>query len=469
MTLTASLTLATPITPTTSLDTARETYDDYLTPGVPSSSANLLISLAQSSAFVNSTNPPSLPASRLLRTLPARPCSNTPPQIPLVSRESSTSFQLLPAVTSNLRTYGIGTCDMAKVLANLEVEVSKHVQAATIPEVIVELEHGVAVPQGVRSKENSTRKLRSGDVASLVYDMQPSQRHRRTNDFVDRIHPKDEPHRVKMSLSANVITHGNDPFSVNVLSTWQTPVDLISLLQATTRSTTVSSTSSQQLSHLVTLTTSRHTGMPQPTPRGSAIRWNLLVANRSTTQTLNLAIVPVMIGANPQTVRVVSGNGDPTVTSVASVRIGSDAQNLPAWLYAPFRTHSKDDHAIKPASAAISRENISTRPSLKALTPLILLGPLPPGTSTTAEAVFLLISESGQLGSVEALRIVDLESRPKDGKGRWKWIDVKGDLLPDIVIAEIPPLSTSYVDNVDSQSQGHNNNGTGKVIEQHEK
>jgi hypothetical protein len=358
---------------------------------------------------------------------------------------------------------------MAKVLANLEVEVSKHVQAATISEVIVELEHGVAVPQGVQSEDNSTRKLRSGDVASLVYDMQPSQRHRRTNDFVDRIHPKDEPHRVKMSLSAEVITHGDDPFRVNVLSKCQTPVDLISLLQATTRNATVSSSSSQQLSHLVTLTTSRHTAMPHPAPRGSSIRWNLLVANRSTTQTLNLAIVPVMIGAIPQTVRVGSGNGDPTVESVFSVKRGSDAQNLPAWLYASIKTHSKAEHALKPASAAISRENISTRASLTALTPLILLGPLPPGTSTTAEAVFLLIAEAGQLGGVEALRIVDLESRPKDGKGRWKWIDVKADLLPDIVIAEIAALSTSHVDNADSQTQGHNNNGTGKVTEQHEK
>lgn len=455
MTLTATLSLA---ESATSVETKFEADDEYLTPGVPTSSANLLISLAQSPAFAKYPSPPTLPASRLLRTAPARPRSIKPPQVPASLRGSSVAFPLLPAVTSKIRTFGIGS--VTKVLANLDIEVSKHIQKATVSDVVVELEHGVALPQGLPLQDNSSRQLKGGDIISLIYDLQPSKRHSKGNALVDHNHPSPGPDKVKMSLTAIVTTLDDVPQTIRITSKWQTPVDLVSLLQPSTHISTSAATSNSRLAHPITLTTSRHPAMPHPAPQGSTIRWQLLVANRSMTETLNLAIVPVMQGASPTAPRDFSSNSDHIVASACNI-----ASKLPAWLYASTETHNKAESLIKSASTSASAGSYSPHPSLLILTPLIQLGPLPPGTSTTAEAVFLVLDGHHQSIGLEALRIIDLESRPKDGKGRWSWTDVKSDLLPDIVTAEPSVLPGGLVGSVQNTSLRDDEVGKKQSIE----
>jgi len=321
---------------------------------------------------------------------------------------------------------------MAKVLASMEIEVARDIKEAEIGVVTVTLEGGSAVRREVTEESRLPRTLRSGDLLDLVFDMIPSRRDGVDGQDNDDVHSHSAKHRATVFLTAKIFALSNPTRGLNIKSHWRTPIDLSSLAQSQGNASAPSSS----LLNLVTLTTSRHTGAAATSTSGSIIHWTLVIANRSPTRMLNLAIIPIVTGAHPTAPRSLASGHASNRTSASAL-----PTSLPTWLYTSTAYHNTPlpiSTAAGPGRPTSSVPAITgSTPALLPLTPHIPIGPLPPGTSTTATASFEVLDGRGA-GGVEALRVVDLDSM-KEGEGRdgrWRWGDVRVEWLPGLWVGE---------------------------------
>lgn len=455
--------------------------DEYLTPGVPVASQNLLAAIAQSSIFADSPNPPYVPASRLHKSplrVPRQRTLQLRSQIPTV-KAVSPQFKLQPAVLSRLRTFHLSTApSLSKVLANVEVEVAQDVGEAEIEGLDIAPEEGQIDLHGQQQARIVFPKtLKKGDVMSLAYIMSPDN----GSAFLDHSRPQSTKSRAKITLTATVTTDQNSTSApIKIQSHWFASIDFARTSRPSVPAPSTTDTASE-LDHLITLTTTRQNPYPTPPTAGTTFRWHVLLANRSTTRTLNLAIIPITPTANPITPRDWSATltsagsdsaaGNLRVTQKADGTVEQQQQRqgtwrapsqvdsytqLPMWLYASAAAHthagSRAGSAGAPATqsqAHASAHNqapspidfntiidsevthLRMTPSLLTTTPDIRPGPLPPGASTAVEVEFMVLGGAGN-GGVEALRVVDLDSAEREG--RWRWVDVAGGMLPGVFV-----------------------------------
>lgn len=427
--------------------------DEYLPSGVPISSPNLLAALAHSKPFAGHPDPPYLAASRLVKTAPTtRPQTlQLRPRLQPPLQATSSKFELLPAITSSLRIVNLGRApNTAKVLASVGLDVSQHLSRAGIDELEIVAEGGKAEACGVpEGKIILPREMKQDDSMSLIYDILPDQ-HRYNSNNTKTSEPANNT--ISLTINATAFGHNEANMPCRIRTHCTMPLDLSIFYPK-------AASGHEALDHLLTLTTTRHPSTPAHIKLGTYIRWNLLVANQSTTRTLDLAVIPITPWADP------SAPSRPEMISKGSVQNDTTrnqggsktrklerslARDLPTWLYASTRFHPTNttttahtSTSTKTTQDGASNDNtpsikppysLHPNPTLLPSPPLLYLDSLPPGTSTTAELSFFVLDarRGTTCGGIEALRIVDLDSF--DAEGRWRWVDVGGEGLPDIVV-----------------------------------
>ncbi|KAI9728649.1 MAG: hypothetical protein M1828_002755 [Chrysothrix sp. TS-e1954] len=441
--------------------TLQDSDDEYLESGVPAST-NLLAALQDIPEYRR--HPPTLTVARLSKVVPAGTALRD--QTKVLRNSTRRQFPLRPAVDTKILFQKVGTSpSRVKMLASLNVEISPYVDRLDLEDVGLDLLKGLARLVGAPPSLRLPLTCRGRDSLSFVYDLLPKPKKGNTMDGLQPI-----PHTVTLNLKAFVHLSGPDDqdedLSVPIRIAWRTSVDLTPLtrpLRLSGSPTTLNtsdtgpssspeqshprSMSSVYSSYLVTLTIS---GPSTSYLRGPPIQWSLLLANRSTKRTLNLALIPLTTHPPPS-----APSRDPAASTIKGHK---HKATLSASLFAAPNAGTTASSSNATANAP---PHPQPAPDLIPLTPDIRIGPLSPGQSTTAEMKFLPL-KSGVL-RVRAIRIVDLDrERGKPGgskaeqqvlgtkkaapgqselvaggEGQEKvWMDVEGEMLPDIVVEE---------------------------------
>jgi len=331
------------------------------------------------------------------------------------------------------------------MLASIGLDVSQHLSRASIDELEVVVEGGKAdrcgVPEG---RLNLPIGMNQGDSLSLIYDILPDQQRYHSNNM-----RTSDPANNIIALTVTATAFSNDEANLprRIRTQCTTPLDLSFFhLKA--------ASGHESLDSLLTLTTTRHPSTPAHSTPGTHVRWNLLIANQSTTRTLDLGIIPITPWADPSAPSRPEADSEESkgqARGSKSRKLERNlARDLPTWLYASARFHptytatpsttntsTASDAPQDPFSSSTTptiKPLRSTHPTLLPSPPLLYLDSLPPSTSTTAElSFFVLHARRGTTyGGVEAIRIVDLDSF--EAEGRWRWVDVGGEGLPDVVV-----------------------------------
>jgi len=309
----------------------------------------------------------------------------------------------------------------------LEIEISPFTNGDVLLESInLKLSAGRVEPLTTQKSLGLPVTCRPRDQVSFVYNLLPDQ--------VQSPPTRDEPvHTLTLHAIAALLRPIDDNGTATRLALklhWRTTVDLSSLtkksfftiphqLSTTSAKPAQSLTSTTTINPLITLTISG----PRTCEPHSTLHWSLLLANRSQTRTLNLAITPIT-RATP-----------PSPATIPPEPQGPDAGPRPNPTSLFASPSATDFPALHPNDQFLAHTNdFFDPPDLIPLTPDLRIGPLAPGASTTAEMRFLVL-RAGVL-RLEAVRVVDLDHDGEAEGAENNWMDIKADMLPDCVSVE---------------------------------
>lgn len=362
--------------------------DEYLPSGVPES-VNILAAFHSDPEFRDNT--PVLSAARLSKILPASATIGETAR-PLRSQPYN-AIPIAPVIGTSVGFSHVGAApNLAKVLASLDIEVDPSLETdLLLDSVELSLSDGRVEPLGVPRSLALPKLCRPQDSMSFVYSLLPSNLQALSSTGT----LWGPSHVLSLHVTGSVLNSDDkDAPGYPIKIHWRTQVDLSTLyrnLPSVLNSTqpprnsasdaTTQQAPPQALSSLLTITISG----PSTVRVGATLKWSFLLANRSHTRTLRLALTPLL--------------------------------------------------TVDGASSEVS--------SLVPLTPDLKIGPLPAGASATAEMRFLVLT-AGVL-RVHAVRVVDLDEEGAEGGGRSLaldksvkvgQVDLTGALLPDIVAVD---------------------------------
>lgn len=391
--------------------------------GVPGS-MNLLAAFKNDPSFQG--NPPYLAASALVKHEPLVPSSENATQQSrtVLSRQ----YSLASAFTSNLQICPTGASpSQARMFASLNFQVSPYLKdTISVQALILELAKGNTSMLGPSSL-SLPLICHSGDKLSFIYDLVPDHSHALTS-------PESFKHTLNFHLTCSI--HSTVRPNISLETSWSTVVDLSNLRgtprlfihHPTAPFTDGKSTITQSLSNLITLTITS----PPTVTVGSMFRWSVLLANRSTTRTLRLALIPIITNTS-----LISPLVQPGTSKTMSATLTKSL--LHPVLPSSYFTLNGPSITPPPANTSATTETHRHTASITTSTPDVRLGPLPPGTSATAELRFLALAPG--VGGVRLVRVVDLEGEGERKVGQAKgeglrWVDAGEEVLPDVVVLE---------------------------------